>query len=69
MINEKEKTGYMGFQIYSRSNFGLNVVRFDYSNTMTVSEFKKMDFDLLDFSYHFSEGILKELEPNRMVVK
>ncbi|KJF44801.1 hypothetical protein [Draconibacterium sediminis] len=69
MINEREKTGYVGYQVYSRNNFGVNVARFDYSKAMIISEFKKMNFDLLDLSYQSSEGILKELEPNRMVVK
>lgn len=69
MVYEKDKTGYCGFQLYSKNNFQLNVVYFDCSDTVTVFDYKKMDFELLDLICRFSEGGLAELEPSKLILK
>ncbi len=68
IINDEEKIGYAGYQIFSKENFSVNVIYFDFTDSLKINEFKNMNFNILDLKCSFSNGILKEFEPNRMIV-
>jgi hypothetical protein len=69
ILNKRLKFGFIGFQIYSKENFSVNVIEFPLTDSLKIKKWWSINLKVLNYDFVFLRDSLKHFGPNAMVVK
>lgn len=69
IVNDSLKSGYIGFQSYSRDNFSVKVYNFDFHDKLIINLLWSNNFEPLNYKFKFYNNELSKIEINSMIIK